>query len=599
MDAMKHPHKQRARRLDIPAVVAAVAVAACFGVAFAGGGTSPHYDAGSSTGLSTGGGTLTGPITITGASSDDCVIFGDDGALGCTRTSDTAPATTYYTAQSASPAAIGGTNTTGATYLFGPGQGATGVSAFTFANCGTDTITVTIDGTATTKTEGTHWTAATSDAATCTSAATALKTITGVSASTTCSGEVLQLYKSDAAQSIAISCSDATCCTATNGTDGASLSYNRVHVNRFGASAGTCAAADMAFSWGGSLNQTGFCTDSSGYPYYYGNGTQMMSLRSNVGIQLLNTIQFGWGGGAPGSVGIDAGLARQAAGVVRVTDGSTGLGDLWLDDLIAGTTGGTIDLTSGTDGALSFCNAAKSSCRTFTVDSDGILFSSGWAAANGVSSKSGATYKWIANNSNVLQASDIPIAWSSTTSAQGSVDSGFARDAAGVVRVTDGSSGYGQVKAAGAVTAGTMTLARTAELRTRTHHAQWTNAMVVALGAATTGDITVATLPAKEKVRDVLVVVNTSCTITGTLVVSVGRTGAAYDDYIVDSDLEAAANTMYGNDTAERGTNLTGYDVPSWTGTTNVVAHFESSGNNLDTVTTCTGSVYLTTELMP
>jgi hypothetical protein len=152
------------------------------------------------------------------------------------------------------------------------------------------------------------------------------------------------------------------------------------------------------------------------------------------------------------------------------------------------------------------------------------------------------------------------------------------------------------------LTAGTMTMSGSGVNgipRIATAKASWTNAMVVALGANATGDITVATLPAKHKVIDVAVVIDTACQHADTLTISVGRTDTDYIDYIVASNAKAAANTVYGDASAERGTNLTGYDLPSYTATTAIKAHFVAGSGHLDDVTTCTGHVTITTQLEP
>ena len=146
-----------------------------------------------------------------------------------------------------------------------------------------------------------------------------------------------------------------------------------------------------------------------------------------------------------------------------------------------------------------------------------------------------------------------------------------------------------------ALTAGTMTAERTANLLTSTSSYTWTNAQVVT-ALATTGNITVATLPAKTQVLDAMVVITGAAATSTTLTVSCGRTGASYIDYIVASDAKAAANTVYGDASAERGTNLTGYDLPSYTGTTNVVCQFVKTGSD---PTASTGRVILTTRLLP
>ncbi len=152
-----------------------------------------------------------------------------------------------------------------------------------------------------------------------------------------------------------------------------------------------------------------------------------------------------------------------------------------------------------------------------------------------------------------------------------------------------------------APTAGTMTTtASTSEAAvsiTRTCRS-WTNAMVAAL-PATAGDIAWGTLPAKVIVLNAYVVITGAAVGPTTVTVAVGRTSATYIDYIVASDAKAAANTVYGDASGERGTNLTGYDLPSYTGTTVINAHFISTGANLSTVTGSTGMVCLTLDKLP
>jgi hypothetical protein len=149
------------------------------------------------------------------------------------------------------------------------------------------------------------------------------------------------------------------------------------------------------------------------------------------------------------------------------------------------------------------------------------------------------------------------------------------------------------------LTAGTMTETNKSLARVSLHRYDWTNAMVVALGAGGAGDIAVCTLPAKTVVLNAYVVITSPDSSANALTVAVGRTGASYIDYIVASDAKAAANTVYGDASAERGTNLTGYDLPSFTGTTTVNAHFIKTTSALNTVTGSTGSVYLLTMTLP
>jgi len=145
----------------------------------------------------------------------------------------------------------------------------------------------------------------------------------------------------------------------------------------------------------------------------------------------------------------------------------------------------------------------------------------------------------------------------------------------------------------------TMTATNSAVLSAVTHRYDWTNAMIAALGASTTGDITVCTLPAKVVVRNVYIVIDSPDTSANPLTIAVGVVSAAYIDFIVASDAKAAANTVYGDASAERGTNLTGYYLPSITGTTAVKAHFIKTTTNLSTVTASTGHIYIETETLP
>lgn len=127
----------------------------------------------------------------------------------------------------------------------------------------------------------------------------------------------------------------------------------------------------------------------------------------------------------------------------------------------------------------------------------------------------------------------------------------------------------------------------------------WTNAQVVALGAALTGDITIATLPAKTVVTNAYVVIDSPGAVVTTLTVAVGRVSAGFIDYIVASDAKASANTVYGDASGERGTNLTGYDLPSYTSAVAVKAHFISTVANLDQCTGSAGTIYLDTYTLP
>lgn len=152
------------------------------------------------------------------------------------------------------------------------------------------------------------------------------------------------------------------------------------------------------------------------------------------------------------------------------------------------------------------------------------------------------------------------------------------------------------------LTSSTMTPTIVSEARTVTHSYAWTNAMVAAL-AGTAGDITVATLPAKTQINNAYVVIDGAAAGPATVTVSCGDAiaGTPFINYIVPSDAKAAANTVYGDAVAERGTSIDVefYYLPAYAATTLVTCHYISSGANLSTVTGSAGRLVLTTTLLP
>jgi hypothetical protein len=73
-------------------------------------------------------------------------------------------------------------------------------------------------------------------------------------------------------------------------------------------------------------------------------------------------------------------------------------------------------------------------------------------------------------------------------------------------------------------------------------------------------------------------------------------------DGVVDTViLKEVARTVYGDLVTERGTNLTGYDLPSYTTTTDVYLNFVTTdgGHDLTNALQSTGTVYLMTETLP
>lgn len=158
----------------------------------------------------------------------------------------------------------------------------------------------------------------------------------------------------------------------------------------------------------------------------------------------------------------------------------------------------------------------------------------------------------------------------------------------------------GQIQSGNEVlTSSTMTAEIQGQVRSVYHSYTWTNAMITALGATGSGDVNVAILPAKTVVENVYVVILTPDSSANALTVACGRTGALFVDYIVASDAKAVSGTVYGDSGAERGTNLTGFDLPNYAGTTTVTCHFIKTTTNLNTVTGSSGRVIIKTSLVP
>ena len=152
-----------------------------------------------------------------------------------------------------------------------------------------------------------------------------------------------------------------------------------------------------------------------------------------------------------------------------------------------------------------------------------------------------------------------------------------------------------------APTAGGLTVATAGLINTVLNKYSWTNAMITALGATTTGDLTVCTLPAKTLVKKAFVVITGQAAGTTTLTLAVGRTTALFIDYIVAKDAKVAANTVYGQLVAELGTNLSALtgDLPSLSGTTDIKMHLISTVQNLSSCTGSSGDIYLETIQLP
>ena len=125
-----------------------------------------------------------------------------------------------------------------------------------------------------------------------------------------------------------------------------------------------------------------------------------------------------------------------------------------------------------------------------------------------------------------------------------------------------------------------------------------------------TQDLTIATLPAKTRITDVIADVTqvfacTAVCTTATLSMVVGK-GAGGSEYLDSFDVDAAL-AVVGDLDSERGASLDGIingEIPSWASTQTVVARLTSGTGNLgdDATTNLSGgdiTFYLTTERLP
>ena len=156
--------------------------------------------------------------------SGDCSTHDNNGVAGCQRITDAAPQGLMLRPQPAFP---GGTQTAADVWIFG-GQDESRIAidgADPSVTCAddNDTVTVTVvnsngTSTATVLTEGTDWTATASVADTCSSLATAVDGVAGVSAS--CTSPNVRIQLDTATGYVTLAESTAACTTVTIGTSG-------------------------------------------------------------------------------------------------------------------------------------------------------------------------------------------------------------------------------------------------------------------------------------------------------------------------------------------------------------------------------------------
>jgi len=161
-------------------------------------------------------------------------------------------------------------------------------------------------------------------------------------------------------------------------------------------------------------------------------------VRPTSAFRLSGGVEFGWAPADALVAGADVGLARSAAAVVKVTDGSTG--------------DGSLQVANGTAAAPSYSFTGAATTGMFHVGANILGLASG-----------GTGYFAITTDVAELKSSS-QLAWS-TGLIGASVDTGLARSAAGVVKLTDGGVGNGSLRvAAGNTTTPGLAFATTTNL---------------------------------------------------------------------------------------------------------------------------------------
>jgi hypothetical protein len=293
----------------------------------------------------------------------DSVLADNNGYVGCQKLSDVAPQGLLIRPQPAFP---GGTQTAANLILAG-GQDETKIAidgADPTSTCAddNDTVTVTVidsngTSTATMLTEGTHWTAAASVATTCASLAAAVEALAGVGASCTSPNVLITLDPSTA--SVALVESTIACTTVDAGTAGnVAVASGRLRVG--------LASNNPALTANGSSLHIFQGTGSSyanAYGTFVGQGTRAQVVEGSGAFVAASGGQFCWSDSASSGGGgnLDTCFARSAAGVARITNGSTGNGKLHslsltsstiaADDTTPDVSGGSVFVTSANTGA--------------------------------------------------------------------------------------------------------------------------------------------------------------------------------------------------------------------------------------------------------
>jgi hypothetical protein len=137
------------------------------------------------------------------------------------------------------------------------------------------------------------------------------------------------------------------------------------------------------------------------------------------------------------------------------------------------------------------------------------------------------------------------------------------------------------------LTAASLTMVSTGEIRNSISKFEWTNDMIVSLGANTTGSLTVCTLPPKTAIKNAIIVI----------------TGSATNITTLNGEIKAINNQLLRDDIDfKQGANYNSFsDYPTYIDYVNstLVTLNLTCSDNLEQVLTSSGVIYLETYTLP
>lgn len=140
--------------------------------------------------------------------------------------------------------------------------------------------------------------------------------------------------------------------------------------------------------------------------------------------------------------------------------------------------------------------------------------------------------------------------------------------------------------------AGNLSEIATGEARTVWQRYDWNNSNIANLGAVTSANVKICTLPARTIVTNAVMILTTGASGALTIAASIGSIGPNYTNLLGSSSLKAADGTVYGLPPASA--DLLALSVP-----TDVYLRVVSTVGNLNITTGSSGTIYLETAVLP